>query len=166
LTSFKRWSFFVFLACVPTAGFALTPICLHYTGWTGQTNPPTDTTGLANTNFPEASSTSYWGSTLSAPVGTTVTVHGQYPLARFMALELYTGDTLVDFINDSNIQPDTGQNNPYVTGTANGTYTAYIVFGTAPSWDGAESPGHEYHLYRYFNHRPVLIPHLSRNQPE
>jgi hypothetical protein len=125
--------FLTVLALIPASGYATTPACAGYTGWVEQTNPPTDAAGLANTNYPEGSSTTYWSTTLTAPIGTTVTVHGQYPMARFMALELYTGNMLVDDINDINIQPDPGQNNPYVSGTANGTYTAYVVFGVAPN---------------------------------
>jgi hypothetical protein len=118
---------------IPAASYASTPACAGYNGWVEQTNPAADATGMANINYPEASSTTYWGAELSAKIGTEVTVHGQYPFGRFMAFELYTGDTLVDFINDVNIQPDPGQNNPYVAGTANGTYTMYVVFGTKPN---------------------------------
>jgi len=77
--------------------------------------PTTDAAGLANTNFPEASSTSYFGTLLTAPIGTVFTIHGEYPLCRFMALEIYTSDQLVGFINDFQINPDPGTNNPFVS---------------------------------------------------
>lgn len=89
--------------------------------------------GLANTNFPEASSTSYWSAQLSGTPGSVITVHGQYPLARFMGIDIYTSDTLVDYVNDVNIIPDAGQNNPFVSGTVNGTFTASVVFGVKPA---------------------------------
>jgi hypothetical protein len=125
-----------FILCAiasPAAAFGVVPACSKYTGWNGQTNPPTDAAGLANTNFPEASSTSYFGTLLTAPIGTVFTIHGEYPLCRFMALEIYTSDQLVGFINDFQINPDPGTNNPFVSGTAQGTFTAYLVFGPQPA---------------------------------
>ncbi len=86
-----------------------------------------------NNNYPEASTTTYWVTELNAPLGSVLTIHGRFPLARFMALEIYTSDQLVDFIDDSAIAPDPGENNPYVSGTRNGTYTVYVVFGERPA---------------------------------
>ena len=59
-------------------------------------------------------------------------MRGQYPLARYMSFQLYDGQNVVDSINDVTINPDAGQNNPYRTGIAQGTYTVHIVFGRAP----------------------------------
>jgi len=118
---------------VPFTLCATTPACTGYTGWNNQTNPRTDVAGLANTNFPEGSSTSYWGTGVQGPLGSVLTIHGRYPLARFMSLEITTSDVLVDFVNDTYIVPDPGENNPFVSGTVNGTYTAYVVFGPKPS---------------------------------
>jgi len=103
------------------------------TGWPVQGGPESDRTGLGNTNFPEASSTTYWTTKLSGVPGTTVTVAGRFPYGRFTALEVYTGDELVDHISDVDIQPDPGQNNPYVSGTDNGTYTVTVMFGPQPA---------------------------------
>jgi len=125
--------FYAMAMLLPRWAFAEVPACQGYTGIASQTNPPTDATGLANTNFPEASSTTYFGTMLSGSSSTQVTVHGQYPLARFMSLELYSGDQLVDFIADASIQPDPGQNNPFVSGTAQGTFTVHVIFGPKPS---------------------------------
>lgn len=116
-----------------TTSLAVTPACTGYTGWNNQTNPRTDVAGLANTNFPEGSSSTYWGTALQGPMGTVVTILGRYPFGRFMSLEITTGDQLVDFVNDSNIVPDPGENNPFVSGTTNGTFTAYVVFGAKPA---------------------------------
>lgn len=118
---------------LPAMAFGVVPACSTYTGWNGQTNPPTDLAGLANTNYPEGSNTTYFGTTLTAAIGTSFTIHGEYPLCRFMAVEIYTGDQLVDFIDDFQINPDPGTNNPFVTGTAQGTFTAYLVFGPKPN---------------------------------
>lgn len=115
------------------AAWAITPACAGYTGWDNQTNQRTDVAGLANTNFPEASSTTYWGTEVKGAIGTVLTVHGRYPFARFMSLEITTSDVLVDFVNDSYIVPDPGENNPFVSGTADGTFTAYVVFGEKPA---------------------------------
>ncbi len=122
-----------YVALSPAFAFGGVPACASYTGWNGQTNPPTDAAGFANTNFPEGSNTTYFGTLLTAPIGTVFTIHGEYPLCRFMALEIYTGDQLVDFINDYQINADSGTNNPFVSGTAQGTFTVYLVFGTQPA---------------------------------
>jgi hypothetical protein len=50
-----------------------------------------------------------------------------------MSLEIYTTNKLASYIDDVDIQPDPGQNNPFVSGTANGTFTAYLVFGEQPT---------------------------------
>jgi hypothetical protein len=101
--------------------------------WSGQSNPATDPVGLSNTNFPEASSTTYFSTPMTASLGSIVTIRGQFPLARFMSFETYAGDQMIDYLDDTYILPDPDQNNPYVSGSANGTYTAYLVFGDKPS---------------------------------
>jgi hypothetical protein len=107
------------------------------TGWALQAGPASDTTGFRNNNFDEASTTTYWYTALVGTAGQTVTVKGQFPFARFMAVEVYTyGSTagvLIDNIADVDIVPDPGQNNPYVSGTINGTYTVKLVFGPKPA---------------------------------
>jgi hypothetical protein len=102
------------------------------TGWLYQEGPESDTSGLMNINFPEASSTTYWVTLVDASPGSVMTMQGRFPFARFTGLEIYTGDQLVDHLADVDIVPDPGENNPYVTGTANGTYTAFLVFGDKP----------------------------------
>ena len=121
------------------AALAQTNPCAGYTGWNYQGDPPTDSVGFYNLNYPEGSSTSYFGANITQPLGTTYTIQGRYPYARFMAIEIYTGDTLVDFVADVNIVPDPGQNNPFVSGTANGTFTAYVVFGAKPATPAANT---------------------------
>ena len=111
--------------------FAVTPACLSFTGWSGQVNPQADTAGLANVHYPEASNTTYFVAAFHQNAGDVVTIRGRYPFARFMSLEIYPSVT-VSYINDSNIAPDPGQNNPFVSGTDHGTYTAYLVFGPQP----------------------------------
>lgn len=108
------------------------------TGWISQGGPESDATGIRNINYPEASSTTYWGTPLVGTMGETVTIYGQFPLARFTALEVYTGGgnaggVLIDHIADVDIVPNPGQNNPYVSGTAKGYYTVYLVFGPKPA---------------------------------
>jgi hypothetical protein len=50
-----------------------------------------------------------------------------------MSLEVYTDDQLVSSINDYQINPDPGTNNPFVSGKTQGTFTAYLVFGPQPT---------------------------------
>lgn len=110
----------------------------HGNGWTLQAGPASDTSGFRNNNFDEASTTTYWYTALIGTAGQVVTVQGQFPSARFMALEVYTygnggnAGVLIDNIPDVDILPDPGQNNPYVSGSTNGTYTVNLVFGPRP----------------------------------
>lgn len=102
-------------------------------GWRVQGGPESDTTGLLNSNFPEASTTTYWTTAIKARTGSLLTVRGRFPFARFTGIEIYVGDRLIDHLADADIVPDPGQNNPFVSGTDNGTYTAYLVFGRKPA---------------------------------
>jgi hypothetical protein len=129
---FRIAALFLTTLSIPVSVLPVTPACAGYTGWNNQTNPRTDATGLANTNFPEASATTYWGFGLSGAPGTVLTIRGRYPLARFMSLEITTSDMLVDYVDDVNIAPDPGENNPFLSGTANGTFAAYVVIGAKP----------------------------------
>ena len=113
--------------------FQVDPGCETYGAWVNQTNPRTDTTGLQNGNFPEGSDSTYWGTRLVAPLGSVATVHGRYPRGRFISFQIYTSDVLVDFLSDTEIQPDPGENNPFVSGTEQGTFTAHLVFGPEPA---------------------------------
>jgi hypothetical protein len=101
--------------------------------WPVQEGPASDTTGYRNTNYPEASTTTYWRTKIAAPAGSQLTIRGRFPRARFTALQVYLGDTLVDDLNDVAIVPDAGQNNPFTGGTEHGTYTATMVFGPRPA---------------------------------
>ena len=100
--------------------------------WALQEGPASDATGLRNTNYPEGSTTTYWRTKIVAPLGSLVKIQGRFPSARFSALEVYSSDTLLDHLNDADIVPDPGENNPYVSGTANGTYTALMRLGQRP----------------------------------
>ena len=60
--------------------------------WQHQTNPRTDATGISGHAFPEANAT-YWGTWLNFPFGTTITIRGQYPQARYMSFQIYDADS-------------------------------------------------------------------------
>jgi hypothetical protein len=106
--------------------------CVNYQAWQGQSNPRSDSSGFSNHAYPEANAT-YWSTVLNLPLGSTVTIKGRFPLARYMALQIYDSDrNVLSAINDVAINPDPGQNNPYRSGTAQGTYTVQLVFGRQP----------------------------------
>jgi hypothetical protein len=99
-----------------------------------QTNPRTDTTGRNNIDFPLEQAT-YWGTQLTGSNGDTVTIHGQFPAARYMALQIYDYNrNVLSAIRDDAIDPDPGQVNPYRSGggSAQGTYTIQLIFGRQP----------------------------------
>ena len=108
------------------------PGCEGYQVWTTQSNPRSDSTGLNNSAYPEANAT-YWATQVTGTADTMVTTHGQYPLARYVSFQLYDDNrNVLDSLNDVAINPDSGQNNPYRSGTDQGTYTVHLVFGRKP----------------------------------
>lgn len=108
--------------------------CSADQAWTGQQNPQSDATGLRNVAYPEGNAT-YWAMLINADIGSEVTIHGQFPGARYMGLQVYDTERNVrGAINDRSIVPDAGQNNPFVVGSSAelGTYTVRLVFGDTP----------------------------------
>ena len=82
-----------------------------------EANVRSDAVGLRNVAYPEGNAT-YWGTLLNQPLGAVVTVKGRYPKARYMAVQLYDDQrNVIGAINDQDIQPDTGTNNPFRTGS-------------------------------------------------
>jgi hypothetical protein len=109
------------------------PGCENYQAWTIQSNPRTDTTGNNNHAYPEYNAT-YWATPLvQRNPGDVVIIKGQYPQARYTAFQVYDlTRNVVDAIGDAQINPDAGTNNPFRSGTAQGTYTVRLVFGNKP----------------------------------
>jgi hypothetical protein len=124
---------FVFIFTnILTAQNAPDPGCEAYTANQSQASVRSDTTGLRNIAYPEEFAT-YWGTPLVEPLGSVAIMNGRFPLARYMAVQVYDSQqNLLGAIADQNIQPDAGTNNPFVSGTAQGTFTVRIVFGRAP----------------------------------
>ncbi len=117
-----------------SAGTNVDPGCEAYGAWTTQANPRTDVTSTKNHNFPEGSDTTYFNTELPvSPLGSVVTIAGRYPRARYVSLQVYIGDVVLDVVTDTDIQPDPGENNPFVSGTEQGTFTAYLIYGPKPS---------------------------------
>ena len=115
------------------AAMPVEPGCEGFQAWTSQSNPRSDSTGLKNSAYPEANAT-YWATQLTGTPETMVTIHGRYPLARYMSFQVYDNNrNVLDSLNDVTINPDSGQNNPYRTGTAQGTYTVQLIFGRKPA---------------------------------
>jgi hypothetical protein len=108
------------------------PGCSAGQAWVNQTNLLSDTVGNRNVNYPEASA-SYWGMKLEGPTGTTFSVRGTYPRARYVAIQVYDEvRNLIDAIGDSAIDPDPGQNNPFRVFGPTGTYQVNVVLGRTP----------------------------------
>jgi hypothetical protein len=123
---------FWFAAARPVEAIRIDAGCETYPAWPIQVNPWTDALGVNNHAYPEYNAT-YWATPMTLPVGTVVTIRGQYPRARYMSLQVYDSNrNVVSAINDTQVNPDAGQNNPYSSGTAQGTYTVRLVFGRKP----------------------------------
>ena len=111
------------------------PDCNNYQAWQIQVNPRADATGKNNSYMTDVNAT-YWGTVLSRRLGTSLTIKGRYPAARYFSLGVYdTGEKYLDSIRDVGIDPDAGQNNPYRAGSsaAQGTYTITLNFGNPPA---------------------------------
>ena len=116
-------------------GIAPDPGCSTGQAWTEQNSPLSDGLGVLNLNYGDANVT-YWEQWVNAgPPGaiSNITIHGQFPLSRYMALSLYdSNDDVLANIHDSNIVPDAGTNNPFVSAGSQGTYTITISYLNAP----------------------------------
>jgi hypothetical protein len=115
----------VALAAAPSAA-AAAPVTTC--GWPLKADPD-----LLNIAWPDESA-DYWAAPFYAAPGSTMTIRGQFPLARYMSFHLYEGSTPVDAVTDYQLQPATGSN-PYVSGnprTLGGTYVLHVVYGQRP----------------------------------
>jgi hypothetical protein len=150
--------------------------------WTSHLDPT-----VANVLFPDQAA-SYWGLTIPALPGETLTIRGQYPHARYMSFTSYNPVLQsADGLNDQAIAPDPGSVNPFLIGASrravHRSYTAMVVFGRRPaspapntlyttSADGSRT-GSEFHVvYRVY--RPdrgldatgaVGLPSVTVNLP-
>lgn len=89
-------------------------------------------------NFPASltdSNAHYWLAVLVANPQVTLTVTGIYPSARYASLQAYNGQgDFIGGLTDKDFPPDSGSENPFVSGTQRGTgsYTLHVVFAPAP----------------------------------
>lgn len=149
-------------------GVWLTPdaSCTGDQAWYGQQNIQSEPTGMRNIAYPEGNAT-YWARVMTGAIGSTVTIKGQFPAARYMGIQVYDIEHNVrSAIGDQDINPDSGSNNPFRAGaTAElGTYTVKLVFGATPATpapntiysDGLTEIGLLYRVY-YPNNVKSLI---------
>jgi hypothetical protein len=97
-------------------------------GWPMKADPD-----LLNVAWPDESA-EYWAAPFYAAPGSTMTITGRFPLARYMSFHLYEGTTPVDAVTDYQLLPATGIN-PYVPGAPRvlgGTYVLHVVYGQRP----------------------------------
>jgi len=111
------------------------PGCSVGQAWTEQKSPWSDGLGDLNVAYGDTNVT-YWEQWLnsgSPGAASSATIHGQFPLSRYMAVGIYDAneDELYS-IHDSNIVPDSGTNNPFVSAGSQGTYTITIAYSNAP----------------------------------
>lgn len=131
--------------------------CNEGQAWIGQQHPRSDPTGLRNVAYPEGNAT-YWGMVIAGEIGTSLTIRGQFPAARYMGIQVYDAERNVrGAIADHEIVPDPGENNPFVPGSsaALGHYSVTLVFGPTPEVpaqntlysDGLSEVGLAYRIY-------------------
>jgi hypothetical protein len=98
-------------------------------GWPLKADPD-----LLNIAWPDQSA-EYWAAPFYATPGSTMTISGDFPLARYMSFHLYEGSFPVDAVTDYQIEPASAEN-PYVVGnsrTLGGTYVLHVVYGQRPA---------------------------------
>jgi hypothetical protein len=118
------------VATTPAAAAPATPAAAPSTtcGWPLKADPD-----LVNIAWPDESA-SYWAAPFYAAPGSTMTIQGRFPLARYMSFHLYEGSMPVDAVTDYQLQPAAGTN-PYVAGAPRalgGTYVLHVVYGQRP----------------------------------
>jgi hypothetical protein len=94
---------------------------------------------LLNIAYPDQSA-QYWLGEVAVPPGTTATISGSFPRARYFSFNAYEGSMPVDAIADYEIRARTGVN-PFVTGVNRasagtpkaGTYSIKVVGGPRPA---------------------------------
>jgi hypothetical protein len=108
-----RVSFLLAVACALTlSGARAERSC----AWEARFDP-----ALVNTAYPDHFA-NYWILALPAVPGSTLTVKGAYPHARYMSFVSYAGTMQsADGIADVTIAPDAGSDNPFIAGHARNT---------------------------------------------
>ncbi|MGW1743639.1 hypothetical protein ACWCPQ_33130 [Nocardia sp. NPDC001965] len=92
--------------------------------------------GTFNVAFPDTFA-DYWMTLVPAAPGTSVTLRGQFPHARYMSFVSYSSGTATGILTDTAITPDTGSVNPFPAGAdrqnANRSYTIRVIAGDRPA---------------------------------
>lgn len=94
------------------------------------------------------------------PAGATLTIKGEYPHARYFGIDTYSGPFPVDAISGTQLEPDPGATNPFLTGADRSAklrgYTIYLVEEVKPATPAANT------LYL----RPAQAKSLAGYSPE
>lgn len=89
-----------------------------------------------NVAFPDTFA-NYWMTLIPAAPGTSMTLHGEYPYARYMSFVSYAAGAATGVLTDTAIAPDAGSVNPFPAGadrqSANRSYTIRVVAGDRPA---------------------------------
>lgn len=115
-------------ALLPGAPAGASPGC----AWPAQLEPT-----AGNVLYPDESAR-YWITTIPSAAGTSLSIRGAFPHARYMSFVTYTaGAQSIDGIYDALIVPDAGSTNPFLAGAdRNATdrdYTIRVVIGNRPA---------------------------------
>lgn len=87
-----------------------------------------------NVAFPDEGAR-YWLTPFEVAPGTSMTIRGRFPDARYISYHLYEGSMPTDALADIELVPDPGTANPFAAGadrSARGTYTLHVVAGKRP----------------------------------
>lgn len=101
---------------------------------------------MGSGNFPDTF-VSYWPARFNLPEGSVMFLEGEYPHARYMAIDPYGGGGSIGAFEDAGIDPDPGSTNPYRPGAdrkAKKRNWTLRVTDTPPPPPGEEEPNTVY----------------------
>lgn len=88
-----------------------------------------------NVAFPDEAAR-YWATPFEVAPGTSMTIRGRFPDARYLSFHIYEGSMPLDALADVELVPDRGSPNPFLAGadrSSRGTYTIRVVYGKRPA---------------------------------
>ncbi|WP_037410119.1 hypothetical protein [Shewanella fidelis] len=100
----------------------------------------------------------YWHAGYILPEGASLTLHGEYPYARYISLNSYRADTSpATAITDNQILPDEGSYNPFLQGAERQKLQREFTLTLAQGEPDGEIPANTLYDYASLGNKAVLI---------
>ncbi|MBL4912551.1 hypothetical protein L2719_00195 [Shewanella schlegeliana] len=106
----------------------------------------------------------YWHAGYILPEGASLTLHGEYPYARYISLNSYRADTSpATAITDKDIVADDGSFNPYIQGAERQKLLREFTLAVAQGQPAGELPSNTLFDYAEQGNKAVLIYRIYVN---